>query len=99
MEITEELKKHEDEVLTAQVKSQELEYKLYSDFKNYSKEFVTPIRIASECIAELDVLLSFAITAIENNYTCPIINNTGDFKVINGRHPVLEQVLDRKSVV
>ena len=42
--ITDELKKHEDEVLTAQVKAFELEYKLFSDFRNYSKEFVALIR-------------------------------------------------------
>ena len=91
--ITDELKKYEDETLTAQVRSVELEYKLFSDFKNYSKEFVSTIRIAAECIAELDVLQSFASVAVEYNYVRPILNETGDFIVKNGRHPVLEQVL------
>jgi DNA mismatch repair protein MutS len=91
--ITDELKKHEDEVLTAQVRAYELEYKLYSDFKNYSKEFVSLIRECADCIAKLDVYNSFATIAIEHNYTCPIINESGDFIVKNGRHPVLEQIL------
>jgi len=91
--ITDELKKHEDEVLTAQVKAYDLEYKLYNDFRNYSKEFVSLIRETAECIAKLDVFNSFATIAIEHNYTCPVINESGDFIVKNGRHPVLEQIL------
>ena len=91
--ITDELKKHEDEALNAQVKSQELEYKLFTDFRNYSKEFVSLIRLAADCIAELDVYVSFAQIAAENNYTCPEIDDSGDFIIKNGRHAVLEQIL------
>ncbi len=91
--ITDELKRHEDEVLNAQVKAFELEYKLFCDFRNYSKEFVTLIRDTAECIAELDVFTSFAITAVEQNYVCPELNESGDFIVRNGRHPVLEKIL------
>ena len=91
--ITDELKKHEDEVLTAQVKAFELEYKLFSKFRDYSKEFVALIRETAECIAELDVFTSFATVAAEQNYVCPIIDESGDFVVKNGRHPVLEQIL------
>lgn len=91
--ITDELKKHEDEVLTAQVKAFELEYKLFSKFRDYSKEFVALIRETAECIAELDVFTSFATVAAEQNYVCPVIDESGDFVVKNGRHPVLEQIL------
>ena len=91
--ITDELKKHEDEVLNAQVKAFELEYKLFSDFRNYSKEFVTIIRETADCIAELDVFTSFATTAVEHNYVCPLLNESCDFIVRNGRHAVLEQIL------
>ena len=91
--ITDELKKHEDEVLNAQVKAFELEYKLYCDFRNYSREFVEIIRKTAECIARLDVFTSFAIIASEQNYVCPVLNESGDFVVQNGRHPVLEKIL------
>ena len=91
--ITDELKKHEDEVLTAQVKAFELEYKLFSDFRNYSKEFVTIIRDTAECVAKLDVFTSLATIASERNYICPKLNEGGDFIVKNGRHAVLEQIL------
>lgn len=91
--ITDELKKHEDEVLTAQVKAYELEYKLFSDFRNYSKEFVSIIRETAECISKLDVFTSFAEIAVEQNYTCPEIDESADFFIKNGRHPVLEKIL------
>ncbi len=91
--ITDELKKHEDEVLTAQVKAYELEYKLFTNFREYSKEFVTIIRETAECIAKLDVLTSFASIAVEQNYVCPQINESGNFYIKNGRHPVLEKIL------
>ena len=91
--ITDELKKHEDEVLNAQVKAFELEYKLFNDFRNYSKEFVSIIRDTADCIAQLDVFTSFATTAIEQNYVCPVVNEGNEFIIKNGRHPVLEQIL------
>lgn len=91
--ITDELKKHEDEVLTAQVKANDLEYKLFTDFREYSKEFVSLIRDIAQSVAEIDVYNSFATIALEQNYTCPIINESSDFIVRNGRHPVLEKIL------
>ena len=97
--ITDELKKHEDEVLTAQVKANELEYKIYCDFREYAKEYITVIRELSECIAELDVYNSFASLAIEQNYVCPELNDSREFVVKNGRHPVLEKILPLGSYV
>ena len=91
--IVDSLKKHEDEVLTAQVKANDLEYKLFSDFREYSKEFVSLIREIAQSIAELDVYNSFALIAIEQNYVLPTINESCDFIVKNGRHPVLERIL------
>ncbi|MDD3435692.1 MAG: DNA mismatch repair protein MutS [Candidatus Gastranaerophilales bacterium] len=91
--ITDELKKHEDDVLSAQFKARELENKLFNDLKNYSKEYITKIREVAECIANIDVLTSLAATAIENNYTKPIVDKSNDFLVKNGRHAVLEKIL------
>ena len=91
--ITEELKKHEDDVLSAKFKSTELEYKLFCDFREYSKEFVSKIREIAECIALCDVYTGLAQTAVENNYCKPIIDESDDFIVKNGRHPVLEKIL------
>ncbi|MFA6990077.1 MAG: DNA mismatch repair protein MutS, partial [Candidatus Gastranaerophilaceae bacterium] len=97
--ITEELKKHEDEVLNAQDKSTALEYKIFCDFREYSKEFVTNLRFLAEEIATIDVLLSFAKTAIEHNYTKPEVNASKEIQIIEGRHPVIEQLLSMGQYV
>ena len=91
--ITDELKKHEDDVLSAKFKASELEYKLFSDFREYSKEFVTKIREIAECVSRADVFSALAEVAVEHNYCKPIVDESDDFVVKNGRHPVLEQIL------
>ena len=91
--ITEKLKKHEDDVLSAKFKSTELEYKLFTDFREYSKEYVSKIREIADAIATADVLTSLSTVAVENNYCCPVIDESNDFLVKNGRHAVLENIL------
>ena len=91
--VTEELKKHEADVLSAQSKSVELESKIFSDLREYSKEFVDPIREVAEAIADMDVLVSFAVCAIENKYTRPLVTDSNELYIKEGRHPVLEKIL------
>ena len=91
--VTEELKKHESDVLSAQSKSIELESKIFSDLREYSKEFVDPIREVAESIADMDVLVSFAVCAIENKYTRPLVTDSNELYIKEGRHPVLEKIL------
>ena len=91
--ITDELKKHEDDVLSAKFKSTELEYKLFTDLREYSKEYVSIIREIADVIAKADVLNSLAEIAVENNYCKPEIDESDDLFIKNGRHPVLEKIL------
>lgn len=91
--ITEELKKHESDVLSAQSKSLELEAKIFSDLREYSKEFVDAVREVAEMLADIDVLVSFAVCAIENKYVRPLITDTNELYIKEGRHPVLEKIL------
>lgn len=91
--ITDELKKHEDDVLSAKFKSTELEYKLFTDFREYAKEFVSKIREIADAVARADVLTSLAEIAVENNYCKPEIDDSDDLFIKNGRHPVLEKIL------
>jgi len=91
--ITPELKNHESEVLSAQSKTTEIEYKIFCDLRNYSKEFVTKIRKTAEALATLDVLLSFATVASEQKYTCPLVDESDVISIKNGRHAVIEQLL------
>lgn len=91
--ITEELKKHESDVLSAQTKSIELETKIFSDLREYSKEFVDPVREVAEALADIDVLVSFAVCAIENKYVRPVVTDSNELYIKEGRHPVLEKIL------
>jgi len=91
--ITDELKKHEDDVLSAKFKSEELEYRIFTDFRETSKEYVDKIKEVADCIAKLDVLNSLAVIAVENNYCKPEVDESDDFLVKNGRHAVLEKIL------
>ncbi len=91
--ITDELKKHEADVLSAQYKSTELEYKIFSDLREYSKEYAGEIKNIAQVLARLDVLLSFATTAIESNYSKPEIVESNELYIKEGRHPVVEKIL------
>lgn len=97
--ITPELKKHENEILSAETKSIDMEYNIFCNFREYSKEFVEPIRNLAKLIAQLDVLASFAGIAEEFNYIKPEINNSGELIIKDGRHPVIEQILPLGSYV
>ena len=97
--ITPELKKHEDDVLSAQFKSVELEKKLFTDFKAYSKEYVEMIRKLANAIAQVDCLLSFAKVAVDSNYVKPEIDESLEISIKNARHPVVEKLLPLGSYV
>ena len=97
--ITPELKKHEDDVLSAQFKSVELEKKLFNDFRAYAKEYVEIIRELAAAIANLDCLLSFAKVAVECNYVKPEVEDSLELSIKNGRHPVIEKLLPLGSYV
>ncbi len=91
--ITEELKKHETDVFSAQYKVTELEQKIYSDLTEYSKSFADIVKEASHFLARADVLLSFASCAVEYNYARPEMTDTNELYIKDGRHPVVEKIL------
>lgn len=91
--ITEELRKHENDVLSAQFKTIELEQKIFNDLVEYSKAFVDDIKSIAHFLSKVDVLLSFATVAIESNYTRPEITDSDELYIKDGRHPVVEKIL------
>ena len=91
--ITEELKEYETKILGAEEKIQELEQKLFAGLVQYIIGFVNPIQQNAQTIAKVDGLLSFAKLAIENNYVRPIVDESTDIEIKNGRHPVIEKQL------
>ena len=91
--ITEELKEYETKILGAEEKIQILEQEIFSKLIQYIINFVQPVQQNANGIAQLDCLLSFAKTAIDNNYVRPILDESTDLEIKNGRHPVIEKQL------
>ena len=97
--ITPELKEYEEKVLTAEQKILELETNLFNQLVQNIVPFVPMLQTIAKVIAQLDTLLSFAITSQRYRYTKPIINNSTILDIKQGRHPVIEQTLTREQYI
>ena len=91
--ITEELKEYETKILGAEEKIQELERQLFLRLIQEIIEFIEPIQQNAKIIAQIDCLLSFAVLAVSNNYIRPIVDQSTEIEIKNGRHPVIEKQL------
>ena len=96
--ITPELKEKEQLILGAEEKIINLEYELFANIRCKVKEVIPTIQLTAKALAKLDVMQAFATNAEENNYTRPIIMPDKEVKIIEGRHPVVEKVLDKEFV-
>ncbi len=91
--ITEELKEYETKILGAEDKIHQIEGQLFEQLINWIATYIKPVQLNANLIAQLDCLTSFTQLAIENNYVCPIIDDTFELEITNGRHPVIEKQL------
>ena len=91
--ITEELKEYETKILGAEEKIQQIEQEIFSKLLQYVIQFVQKVQENAQIIAKLDCLLSFAVLAIDNNYVRPMMDESTDLEIKNGRHPVIEKQL------
>lgn len=91
--ITEELKDYETKILGAEEKILALEARLFDDLVIALSEYIQAIQLNAVVIAKLDCLLSFAGSAVENNYCKPEISESKAIDIRDGRHPVIEQQL------
>ncbi|WP_423148343.1 DNA mismatch repair protein MutS [Rubrolithibacter danxiaensis] len=91
--ITPELKEYEEQILGAEEKILALETKLYNELVYQLSEYIKPIQLNAQLIAQLDVLLCFATLAIKNYYVKPEINEGNAIDIKGGRHPVIEKKL------
>ncbi|MDO6490338.1 MULTISPECIES: DNA mismatch repair protein MutS [unclassified Cellulophaga] len=91
--ITEELKEYESKILGAEERIQVLEQELFSKLVVWMQEYIAPVQHNAQLIAQLDCLCGFTQLATDNKYTAPVINNSTDLEIVNGRHPVIEKQL------
>ncbi|MGN1203239.1 MAG: DNA mismatch repair protein MutS, partial [Eubacterium sp.] len=92
--ITQELKELEGRIIGAKDRSIALEYEVFSAVRNTVAGEIQRLQMTAKSLAVLDVLASLAQVAVNNNYSCPIISNDGVIEIKDGRHPVVEALLD-----
>ena len=91
--ITEELKEYEAKILGAQEKIIKIEQELFNELLHFIHPFIKKIQTNAQIIAQIDCLSSFATIASNNNYVRPLIDQTTNIEIKNGRHPVIEKQL------
>ncbi len=91
--ITQELKEYEEKILGAEDRILSLEAQLFADIVTAIQEFIPQIQANAGVVARLDCLLSSAKTAEENHYVRPVIDQSTELNIKQGRHPVIETQL------
>lgn len=91
--ITEELKVYESKILGAEEKIQQLESQLFEQLVQWVGGYVKQVQLNAQLIAQLDVLQSFAQLAISNHYVRPVLDDSFELEIKDGRHPVIEKQL------
>lgn len=97
--ITEELKDLEEKTLGAQEKLIDLEYKVFGEIRSKIASQIQRIQKTANIVSILDVLASFATVAEDLNYNMPIVDNSGEINIKDGRHPVIEKMLPSGSFI
>ncbi|WP_300683045.1 DNA mismatch repair protein MutS [Acutalibacter sp. 1XD8-36] len=91
--ITPELKELENRILGAHDRSIEMESKIFEDIRHRVAAELNRIQQSAKAVAALDVLASFAIVSVKNDYTRPTVNVSGKLYLKDCRHPVVEALL------
>ncbi len=97
--IVPELKEFENKILSAKEKIQELEYYLFNEIRDKIRARMVEIQTTARALGNVDALLSLSIVAFRNNYIRPELNNRHEIAIKDGRHPVVEKLLQREIFV
>ena len=92
------LKEKEALILNAEEKIIDLEYNLFVEIRENVKTYISRIQKIAKVLSEIDVLQSFATVAETNNFVRPELTLERDIELIDGRHPVVEKVINREYV-
>ncbi|MGQ9819755.1 MAG: DNA mismatch repair protein MutS [Candidatus Kapaibacteriales bacterium] len=90
---TPELRNFETELLNIEQKIIDLETELYRNVLQSLSVYVDKFQTLSKALAELDCFTNLAFIAKQNNYTKPIVDESKEIDIVNGRHPVVEKML------
>ncbi|WP_426346410.1 DNA mismatch repair protein MutS [Cronobacter universalis] len=93
-----ELKEYEDKVLTSKGKALALEKQLYDELFDLLLPHLAELQKSADALAELDVLTNLAERADTLNYHCPTLTDKPGVRLVEGRHPVVERVLNEPFI-
>ena len=96
---TPELKELEDSILGAEDRLNTIEHEFFKSVRDTIAGEVDRIQISAKAIAVLDAIISLAIVAEKNHYVRPTINNRGVIDIKEGRHPVVEQMINADQFI
>ncbi|MFZ9023528.1 MAG: DNA mismatch repair protein MutS, partial [Anaerohalosphaeraceae bacterium] len=96
--ITDELKKYEEQVLGARDKALELELSLFEQVRHETTKYIRRLQALAHVLATLDCLASLAYLARQNHYIRPKITAGKELNIVEGKHPVLAQILGAEFV-
>lgn len=91
--ITEELKEYETKILGAEERIYKIESELYEKFIMWCAQYIQPVQLNANLVAQLDCLQSFTQMAIDHNYVRPEFKDDFILDIKDGRHPVIEKQL------
>src|SRR5229473_2796253 len=94
---TPELKELESKILDGEDKMLALEREIFQQLRLFAAEHASRIRQTASAIAELDVTCSLAQVAAENRYTRPSFSDSGEIRIVAGRHPVIEKLTEKDA--
>ncbi len=97
--IVPELKDFENKILSAKEKIESLEYYIFNQIRKEIREEIPEIQDTAHALARLDVLASLATAACKYDYHRPELNTRGEIRILDGRHPVVERLLDKEIFV
>lgn len=91
--VTQELKEYEEKILGAEEKIISIETRLFNEIVTAVADYIPAIQVDSNLIARLDCLLAFTKAAADNRYARPVLDDSLDIEIVEGRHPVIEKQL------
>jgi DNA mismatch repair protein MutS len=94
---TPELKELESKILDAEEKMLALEREIFQELRQFAAEHAARIRQTAAAIAELDVTCALAQVAAENRYVRPGFSDSGEIRIVAGRHPVIEKLAEKEA--
>ena len=97
--VTEELKQYESMILNAKDQIESIEYEIFCSLRNECNKYVKSLQELADDISKIDCFISLSDVAIKYNYTRPSFNDNRTVNIVDGRHPVLETLMEDNYIV